>query len=166
MKHKLLESTYDKETCTATATISCKYGVFTAKAKAAEEDKEYASWMLGPELAERKAVIKALKEKERQLVAIRDEDVHIYKMFEDSNYTKVPRVVVARTNESISNVAKVRKEIALAELAIKKGAETNIEVRKLGYSKQIERLKEINKKNKEALSKQAEQLLDESDKTN
>ena len=70
MKTKLIFSKYDESTGVSISTIRCKYGEFTGIARLNPEDKANASSFVGCDIAERRAVIKALKAQLREVKAM------------------------------------------------------------------------------------------------
>ena len=70
MKTKLIFSKYDESTGVSTSTIRCKYGEFTGIARLNPEDKTNASSFVGCEIAERRAIIKALKTQLKEVKAM------------------------------------------------------------------------------------------------
>ena len=70
MKTKLIFSKYNESIGISISTIRCKYGEFTGIAKLNPEDRANASSFVGCEIAERRAVIKALKAQLREVKAM------------------------------------------------------------------------------------------------
>ena len=70
MKTKLIFSKYDESTGVSISTIRCKYGEFIGIARLNPEDKANASSFVGCEIAERRAVIKALKTQLKEVKAM------------------------------------------------------------------------------------------------
>lgn len=117
MKVKLLQSNWNPETGRSEVVISTKYGKFSAHAQVADEDKEYASRFLGCEIAEKKAVIKALKSHKRELYIAWKEAWHMFDTFEQSNW-KIPKCIYSRMKELENKIANVEDHIDIIEYAI------------------------------------------------
>lgn len=117
MKNKILKCNYDKETGKSTITIACRYGEFSASAKVHEEDKPYASRFLGCEIAEKKALIKALKSHRKDLLIQKKELDYLYGIADKSNY-KVPRYLHQRRWDIQTRIDQVDAHIAAIEMAL------------------------------------------------
>ena len=70
MKTKLIFSKYEESTGVSISVIRCRYGEFTGIARLNPEDRANASSFVGCEIAERRAVIKALKAQLREVKAM------------------------------------------------------------------------------------------------
>ena len=70
MKTKLIFSKYNESIGISISTIRCKYGEFTGIAKLNPEDRANASSFVGCEIAERRAIIKALRTQLREVKAM------------------------------------------------------------------------------------------------
>lgn len=70
MKTTLIFSKYYEYTGISVSTIKCKYGEFTGIARLNPEDNDIASSFLGCEIAEKRAIIKALKTQLREVKAM------------------------------------------------------------------------------------------------
>lgn len=125
MKTKILACNYDAETSKSEITIACRYGVFSATAKAAAEDMPYASRYLGPEIAEKKAIIKALKSHRKDLRIAFNEAWHTFDTFDRSMYN-IPKCVYSRMIELKKKVDAVDKQINTIEKAINTGVKNYI----------------------------------------
>ena len=78
MKNFLVYSKYDKESGISKVWIKNKYGVFMAKSRLHEEDREFASEYIGCHFAEMKANIKAYK-KHKQDLQLRQQELEYFK---------------------------------------------------------------------------------------
>ena len=125
MKTKILACDYNAETGKSEITIACRYGVFSATAKATAEDMPYASRYLGPEIAEKKAVIKALKSHRKDLRIAFKEAWHTFDTFDQSIYD-MPKCVYSRMIELKKKIDAVNNEIDAIEKAIDAGVENYI----------------------------------------
>ena len=125
MKTKILACDYNAETGKSEITIACRYGVFSATAKATAEDMPYASRYLGPEIAEKKAVIKALKSHRKDLRIAFNEAWHTFDTFDQSMYD-MPKCVYSRMIELKKKIDAVNNEIDAIEKAIDAGVENYI----------------------------------------
>ena len=70
MKTKLIFSKYEESTGVSISVIRCRYGEFTGIARLNPEDRANASSFVGCEIAERRAVIKALRTQLREVKAM------------------------------------------------------------------------------------------------
>ena len=70
MKTKLIFSKYEESTGVSISVIRCRYGEFTGIARLNPEDRANASSFVGCEVAERRAVIKDLREQLREVKAM------------------------------------------------------------------------------------------------
>ena len=70
MKTKLIFSKYEESTGVSISVIRCRYGEFTGIARLNPEDRTNASSFVGCEIAERRAVIKALRTQLREVKAM------------------------------------------------------------------------------------------------
>ena len=70
MKTKLIFSKYEESTGVSISVIRCRYGEFTGIARLNLEDRATASSFVGCEIAERRAVIKALRTQLREVKAM------------------------------------------------------------------------------------------------
>ena len=70
MKTKLIFSKYEESTGVSISTIRCRYGEFTGIARLNPEDRANASSFVGCEIAERRAVIKALRTQLKEVKAM------------------------------------------------------------------------------------------------
>ena len=125
MKTKILACDYNAETGKSEITIACRYGVFSATAKATAEDMPYASRYLGPEIAEKKAVIKALKSHRKDLRIAFKEAWHIFDTFDQSMYD-MPKCVYSRMIELEKKIDSIDEQIDAMEKAIDAGVENYI----------------------------------------
>ena len=125
MKTKILACDYNAETGKSEITIACRYGVFSATAKATAEDMPYASRYLGPEIAEKKAVIKALKSHRKDLRIAFKEAWHTFDTFDQSMYD-MPKCVYSRMIELKKKIDAVDEQIDAMEKAIDAGVENYI----------------------------------------
>ena len=125
MKTKILACDYNAETGKSEITIACRYGVFSATAKATAEDMPYASRYLGPEIAEKKAVIKALKSHRKDLRIAFKEAWHTFDTFDQSMYD-MPKCIYSRMIELKKKIDAVNSEIDAMEKAIDAGVENYI----------------------------------------
>ena len=125
MKTKILACDYNAETGKSEITIACRYGVFSATAKATAEDMPYASRYLGPEIAEKKAVIKALKSHRKDLRIAFKEAWHTFDTFDQSMYD-MPKCVYSRMIELEKKIDAVDEQIDAIEKAIDAGVENYI----------------------------------------
>lgn len=117
MKTKILACNYDAKTGKSDITIACRYGIFSATAKATEEDMPYASRYLGPEIAEKKAIIKALKSHRKDLRIAFNEAWRMFDTFDQSTYY-MPKFVYLRITELEKKIDDVTKQIDAMEKAI------------------------------------------------
>lgn len=67
MIYSFIGSNYNEETGVSTVTIGTKWGMFTGSTKLHEKDKDNVSQIFGGELAETKAIIKALKARVKEI---------------------------------------------------------------------------------------------------
>jgi len=125
MKTKILACNYDAETGKSEITIACRYGIFSATAKAAAEDMPYASRYLGPEIAEKKAIIKALKSHRKDLRIAFNEAWHTFDTFDRSMYS-IPKCVYSRMIELKKKVDAINTQIDIIEKAIDTGVKNYI----------------------------------------
>ena len=125
MKTKILACDYNAETGKSEITIACRYGVFSATAKATTEDMPYASRYLGPEIAEKKAIIKALKSHRKDLRIAFKEAWHTFDTFDQSMYD-MPKCVYSRMIELKKKIDAVDEQINAMEKAIDAGVENYI----------------------------------------
>ena len=125
MKTKILACDYNAETGKSEITIACRYGVFSATAKATAEDMPYASRYLGPEIAEKKAVIKALKSHRKDLRIAFKEAWHTFDTFDQSMYD-MPKCVYSRMIELKKKIDAIDEQIDAMEKAIDAGVENYI----------------------------------------
>ena len=70
MKTKLIFSKYEESTGVSISVIRCRYGEFTGIARLNPEDRANASSFIGCEIAEKRAVIKALRTQLREVKAM------------------------------------------------------------------------------------------------
>ena len=70
MLKKLIFSKYEESTGVSISVIRCRYGEFTGIARLNPEDRANASSFVGCEIAERRAVIKALRTQLREVKAM------------------------------------------------------------------------------------------------
>lgn len=70
MKTKLIFSKYEESTGVSISVIRCRYGEFAGIARLNPEDRANASSFVGCEIAERRAVIKALRTQLREVKAM------------------------------------------------------------------------------------------------
>lgn len=70
MKTKLIFSKYEESTGVSISVIRCRYGEFTGIARLNPEDRANASSFVGCEIAERRAVIKALRTQLKEVKAM------------------------------------------------------------------------------------------------
>lgn len=125
MKTKILACNYNAEIGKSEITIACRYGVFSATAKATAEDMPYASRYLGPEIAEKKAVIKALKLHRKDLRIAFKEAWHTFDTFDQSMYD-MPKCVYSRMIELKKEIDAIDEQIDAMEKAIDAGVENYI----------------------------------------
>ena len=125
MKTKILACDYNAETGKSEITIACRYGVFSATAKATAEDMLYASRYLGPEIAETKAVMKAFKSHRKDLQIAFNEAWYIYDVFNQSMHN-MPKCVYSRMIELEKKIDAVDEQIDTMKKAIDAGVENYI----------------------------------------
>ena len=70
MKTKLIFSKYEESTGVSISVIRCRYGEFTGIARLNPEDSANASSFIGCEIAEKRAVIKALRAQLKEVKAM------------------------------------------------------------------------------------------------
>ena len=112
MKIKLLDSYWNDETKETTLIGATKYGIFTTHTKPAEEDAQYASWMIGGDIATIKLKIKALKEKKKITQAQLKEAQHILSIFKDSANHTAPKFLYSRIVELQAQIEELKQDIA------------------------------------------------------
>lgn len=109
MKNFLVYAKYDKETGISKVWIKNKYGVFMAKSRLHEDDREFASEYIGCRFAEMKANIKAYK-KHKQDLQLRQQELEYFKTMLEQTKGYNPDSVEAR---------KLRKRIYILSEEIK-----------------------------------------------
>lgn len=109
MKNFLVYSKYDKESGISKVWIKNKYGVFMAKSRLHEDDREFASEYIGCRFAEIKANIKAYK-KHKQDLQLRQQELKYFKTVLEQTKGYNPDSIEAR---------KLRKRIHILSEEIK-----------------------------------------------
>ena len=123
MKTKLIYSKYNESIGISISTIRCKYGEFTGIAKLNQEDKENASSFVGCEIAEKRAVIKALKAQLREVKAMQKAVEMIIEELEKSKTYQKHSVENRRLRKSYwlyqKQILDIKKNISDIEESIK-----------------------------------------------
>lgn len=163
MKNFLVYSKYDKESGISKVWIKNKYGVFMAKSRLHEDDREFASEYIGCRFAEIKANIKAYK-KHKQDLQLRQQELKYFKTVLEQTKGYNPDSIEAR---------KLRKRIHILSEEIKAVQTTidelnedlQIEIQQRDASTKL--LKKIYENRKNAqLSKERQKLREALEKKN
>lgn len=125
MKVKILSCNFDETTGKTDIVIATKYGVFSASSKPCAEDKPYTSKLFGGEVAEKKAVIKALKSHRRDLEQKFAGVHHIYNIYMDSR-GKVPKCIESYIEGLSEDIYYIGEQIAAIESAIERCAADHV----------------------------------------
>ena len=125
MKTKILSCDFDETTGRTDITIATRYGVFSASSKPCAEDKPYTSKLFGGDVAEKKAIIKALKSHRRDMEQKLAGARHIYNIYMDSR-GGAPKCISAYVRGLTEDICDICDQITEIVTAIERCAEEHV----------------------------------------
>lgn len=134
MKNFLVYSKYDKDTGISKVWVKNKYGIFMAKSRLNEEDRDFASEYIGCHFAEMKANIKAYKKHKQDLQLRRKELLYFQNMLKQTK----------GYNDKSIEARKLRKRIYLLDNEINQ-VQSHIDTLNQGLKKEMEQREESTK---------------------
>ena len=134
MKTRLVYSDYNKDTGISTVIINSKYGQFTGVSELNPEDKNYESSFLGCSIAEKRAIIKALRAQLREVKAMQKAIKIVINDLEKSKFYQKNSVENRRLRKTFwlyqKEIDKINNQITMLKMSIIKDPENRIKILK------------------------------------